>query len=284
MPVVQPFFDIHTNTVTYVVYDAPTSEAVIIDSVADFDRAIGQISYHSADKVIAFVQDHGLHLKWILETHIHADHLTAAAYLQEKLGGKIAIGSNIKAVYAFWQPLFHLPEKLPLFDHLWQDQEQFMLGTQACMVIATPGHTAVDVSYLIGDALFVGDSIFMPDFGTARCDFPGGDAKTLYHSIHRLFSLPQSTKIYVGHDYLPTTRQDFQWESSVEKQRQENIHIKETISESEFVAMRQDRDQTLANPQLIIPSLQFNLLGGKPQRSTNGDQYLYWPINASVLE
>ncbi len=278
-PQIHAFFDSATNTVSYIVYEATSLEAAIIDSVADFDLASGRVSYESANKLIAFVKEHGLEIKWILETHIHADHLTAAPYLKENLGGKIAIGANIQAGYTFWQPVFHLPEQTAIFDHLWHDNEEFQLGSTNCKVIATPGHTAVDVSYLIGDALFVGDSIFMPDFGTARCDFPGGSANTLYQSIQRLFALPDETRVFVGHDYLPSTRQEFQWESSMKQQKEQNVHVNTHIVEQEFVAIRKQRDQTLSVPRLIIPSLQFNLLGGRPQQSSANQQHLYWPIN-----
>lgn len=278
-PQTHAFFDTATNTVSYIVYDIATSQAGIIDSVADFDLASGKLSYESADTLIAFIKDHGLAVQWILETHIHADHLTAAPYLKKHLGGKIAIGANILSGYTFWQPVFHLPKQPPTFDHLWEDNEEFQLGSIQCKIIATPGHTSVDVSYLIGDAVFVGDSIFMPDFGTARCDFPGGDANTLYHSIHKLFALPDETKVYMGHDYLTSTRQEFQWKSSIKQQKERNIHVNTQVPEVDFVAIRKQRDKTLPVPRLIIPSLQFNLLGGSPQQSSINGQHLYWPIN-----
>lgn len=278
-PKVQAFFDQATNTVTYIVYDKQTREAAIIDSVADFDLASGQVSYQSAEKLIAFATSEDLHIKWLLETHIHADHLTAAPYLKKRLGGHIAISEKILDGYKFWQPIFHLPITEPLFDHLWHDHEEFQLGSIQCKVLATPGHTAVDVAYQIGDTVFVGDSLFMPDFGTARCDFPGGDAHTLYQSIKTLFTLPEDTRVFVGHDYLPSTRQEFQWETSIGQQKACNVHINLTTQEQQFVEIRQQRDQTLSVPRLIIPSLQFNLLGGRAQKVGANETYFYWPIN-----
>lgn len=283
-PLVYSFFDPQTYTITYVVADPHTKDAAIIDSVLDFDAASGKLSHENADKVIELVRQEGYRIYWILETHAHADHVTAAQYLKQELGGQIAIGERITDVQKVFAKVFDLPESFPTdgsqFDHLWKDGDTFKIGSVDVRVIATPGHTPADVSYLIGDALFVGDTIFMPDYGTARCDFPGGDAETLFDSIRRLYTLPSETRVFLCHDYLPETREDHRWETTIFSEKQENIHVADHIEKEAFIRMREARDGTLGMPKLIIPSIQINIRAGAlPEPAANGISYLKVPVN-----
>ena len=278
------FFHQQSCTYSYVVADESSKEAAIIDPVLDFDPASGATSSDSADQLIDHIQARNLNLKWILETHAHADHLTGARAIQEKLGGQIAISAEVTAVQAVFKSVYNLGEEFVAdgkhFDHLVQDEEVLPLGESAFTVIASPGHTPACVTYLIDDALFCGDTLFMPDFGTARCDFPGGDAATLYDSIQRLLALPGKTRMFMCHDYAPNGR-DYQHLTSVEQQLKENIHIGNGVSRESFVAMRTERDATLNMPALILPSLQVNIRAGDfPPAEANGTAYLKLPLNA----
>jgi glyoxylase-like metal-dependent hydrolase (beta-lactamase superfamily II) len=277
-PQVQAFFDPATWTVTYVVHDG--TAAAIIDSVLDYDPRSGRTATRSAERVIEFVRSRGLALQWILETHAHADHLSAAPYLRAQLGGRIAIGGRIREVQAIFREVFNLEKELPAFDHLFADGERFAIGALEAEAIHVPGHTPADMAYRIGDAVFVGDTLFMPDVGTARADFPGGDARTLYRSIRRLLALPGATRLFVCHDYPPAGRAP-KWETTVAEQRTANIHVRDGVSEGEFVAMRTARDRTLEMPTLILPSIQVNIRAGElPLPEDNGRSYLKIPLNA----
>lgn len=281
-PRVEGFFDEITCTATYVVSDG--GEAAIIDPVLDYDPASGRTATRSADAVIDFVRKHDLSVKWLLETHVHADHLSAAQYLKDRVGGEVGIGRHVTAVQATFAGVFHLDD-LPVdgrqFDRLFGDGDRFILGGIECRVMHTPGHTPACVTYVIGDAAFVGDTLFMPDFGTARTDFPGGSAGTLYGSIQRILGLPDDTRIYVGHDYKAPGRDEYRWQSSVAEQKAGNVHVQSGISETEFVAFRQGRDAELGMPNLILPSLQVNIRAGKlPDAEANGIRYLRIPIDA----
>lgn len=285
VPQIKAFFDRATFTVTYVVHDPETKTAAIIDSVLDFDPASGRTSHESADKVIAYVQERGLKVEWLLETHAHADHLSAAPYLKDKLGGKIAIGEHITTVQNVFGKLFNAGTDFRRdgsdFDQLWKDGDQFTIGKLGVTVLHVPGHTPACIAYVIGDAVFVGDTMFMPDYGTARADFPGGDARTLYRSARRILSLPPETRLFMCHDYLPEGRTEFVWETTVEEQRAANVHIHDGVSEDEFVAMREARDATLDMPRLILPSVQVNMRAGHlPPAEDNGITYLKIPVNA----
>lgn len=284
-PDVQAFFDPGTYTVSYVVKDPASNACAIIDSVLDFDPASGRTRHASADEIIAYVRQQGLSVAWILETHAHADHLSAAPYLQEALGGKIAIGAHITAVQRVFGALFGLGDDFSTnglqFDHLFQDGERFRIGEMEAIVLHTPGHTPACVSYVVGDAVFVGDTLFMPDYGSARCDFPGGDASTLFASVRRLLALPPGTRMFLCHDYLPPGRTDYRWETTVAEQRADNIHLHDGVSEAEFVAQRRARDATLPMPRLILPSVQVNIQAGQlPKPEANGIRYLKLPIDA----
>lgn len=283
-PDVRGFFDPATHTVTYLVSDPATGQAAIIDPVLDFDAASARTSTRSIDAVMAALRSEGLKLALVLETHAHADHLTAAAQLRTMTGVSIGIGGRITQVQSAFGPLFGAEDVRPdgaVFDHLYADGDAFALGDLTVEVIHTPGHTPACVSYRIGDAVFTGDTLFMPDYGTARTDFPGGDARTLYRSIQRLLTLPDETRIFVGHDYLPEGRTDFRFETTVAEQRAQNIHIGGGASEDAFVAMREARDATLGAPQLILPSLQVNIRAGDlPPPDANGQRYLRLPLNA----
>ncbi len=283
-PVIKAFFDDVTNTVTYVVHDAETKCAAIIDSVFDFDPASGRTSFDSADEVIAYVEEQGLKVQWLLETHAHADHLSAAPYLQEKLGGKIAIGEHIVTVQNVFGKLFNAGTEFQRdgsdFDHLFADGDTFKVGNLAVTVMHVPGHTPADIAYVIGDAVFVGDTMFMPDYGSARADFPGGDARQLYRSLRRILELPPTTRLFMCHDYLPEGRSEYVWETTVAEQRKGNIHAHDGITEEEFVKMRTERDKTLNMPRLILPSVQVNMRAGHlPQEEENGVRYLKIPLN-----
>ncbi|ASK88902.1 MBL fold metallo-hydrolase [Sphingorhabdus sp. SMR4y] len=284
LPVIKAFFDQPTYTVTYVVHDKETKCAAIIDSVFDFDPASGRTSFDSADEVIAYVREQGLTVQWLLETHAHADHLSAAPYLQEKLGGKIAIGEHIVTVQDVFGKLFNAGTEFQRdgsdFDRLFADGDTFKIGDLDVTVMHVPGHTPADIAYVIGDAVFVGDTMFMPDYGTARADFPGGDARKLYQSMRRLLSLPDSTRLFMCHDYLPEGRDEYVWETTVAEQRKNNIHAHDGVTEDEFVKMRTERDKTLDMPRLILPSVQVNMRAGHlPPEEDNGVRYLKVPLN-----
>ena len=283
-PQVHGIFDSATWTVTYVVHNGPGSAAAIIDSVLDYDHKSGRTRTTSADKVIDFVNAHDLQVQWILETHAHADHLSAAPYLKQKLGGKIGIGDQITRVQKVFKAIFNLEPEFRLdgsqFDALLKDEEEFRIGELTARVMAVPGHTPACVAYQVGDAVFGGDTLFMPDVGTARCDFPGGDAKTLYASIGKMLSLPSETRLFMCHDYPPNNR-PVAFETTVAEQRAKNIHVHDGISEAEFVEMRTQRDATLEMPALILPAVQINIRAGEmPPKEANGTAYVKIPINA----
>jgi glyoxylase-like metal-dependent hydrolase (beta-lactamase superfamily II) len=283
-PNVKPFFDEATFTVTYVVSDPTTGRAAVIDPVLDFDAASGRTSTTSADEVVAFVSNNKLGVDWILETHVHADHLSGAPYIKERLGGKAAIGKNVTAVQATFKDVFNLKDLATdgsQFEHLFADAETFAVGDIGGHIIATPGHTPACITYVIGDAAFVGDTLFMPDFGSARTDFPGGSATQLYDSIRKIFALPNDTRLFMCHDYKAPGRDVYAWETSVAEQRASNIHINDRVSREEFVAMREGRDRQLGMPKLILPSLQVNLRAGRlPEPEDNDIRYLKLPLNA----
>lgn len=281
-PHIQAFFDAVTATVTYVVHDG--SACAIIDSVLDYDPKSGRSGTASADRVVDYVREHGLDTQWLLETHAHADHLSAAPYLQRKLGGVIAIGQSIRTVQGVFKQIFNLEPEFQLdgsqFGRLFADGETFQIGKLEATAIHVPGHTPADMAYLIGDAAFVGDTMFMPDVGTARCDFPGGNAHELYRSIQRLLSLPGDTRLFMCHDYPPNGR-DANWQTSVAEQRNANIHVRDGISEDDFVAMRTRRDATLSMPTLILPAIQVNIRAGHfPPPEENGVRYLKIPVDS----
>jgi len=285
VPIIKAFFDQPTFTVTYVVHDPESRRAAIIDSVLDFNPASGRTSFSSADAVIAYVGEKELSVDWLLETHAHADHLSAAPYLQQKLGGKIAIGEHIVTVQNVFGKLFNAGTDFQRdgsdFDQLWKDGDQFSIGNLNATVLHVPGHTPACIAYVIGDAVFVGDTMFMPDYGTARADFPGGDARTLYQSARRLLSLPPETRLFMCHDYLPEGRTEYVWETTVEAERKANIHIHDGQTEDGFVAMREARDAKLDMPRLILPSVQVNMRAGHlPAAEENGVTYLKIPVNA----
>ncbi|WP_120716574.1 MBL fold metallo-hydrolase [Tsuneonella amylolytica] len=284
-PSIAGFFDEATNTVSYVLHDPVTREAAIIDSVLDYEAASGRTSNGSADRIAEYVAASDLKVAWLIETHAHADHISAAPYLQEKLGGQLAIGRGIVRVQEVFGKLFNAGTDFERdgsqFDRLFDDGDTFRLGGIEASVLHVPGHTPADMAFVFGDAAFVGDTIFMPDFGTARADFPGGDAGELYRSIRRLLSLPDETRLFLCHDYKAPGRDEFAWESTVGQQRRENVHVKDGTTEAEFVAMRTSRDSTLAMPKLIMPSVQVNIRGGRlPEPEDNGVAYIKIPINA----
>lgn len=284
VPVIKAFFDAPTFTVTYVVHDPGTHRAAILDSVLTYDPASGRTAFEAADPVLAYVEQAGLTVDWHLETHAHADHLSAAPYLQEKLGGKIAIGAHICEVQQTFGALFNAGAEFARdgsdFDHLWADGDTFAIGNLAVTVLHVPGHTPACVAYVIGDAVFVGDTMFMPDYGTARADFPGGDARTLFRSLRRILGLPPETRLFMCHDYLPEGRDHYVWETTVAEQRRANVHAHDGVTEDEFVAMREGRDRTLAMPRLILPSVQVNMRAGHlPPPEDNGVVYLKIPVN-----
>ena len=283
-PEVTPFFDEPTYTVSYVVADPATKKCAIVDSVLDFDSASGRTKTESADAVVKFVKENDLEVEWILETHVHADHLSAAPYLQNRLGGKIGIGANITVVQETFGKIFNAGTEFERdgrqFDALFKDGDAFHVGMISSRAIHTPGHTPACMTYLIGDAAFVGDTLFMPDYGTARADFPGGDARTLYRSIHKIFALPDETRLFLCHDYKAPGRDEFAWETSVGEEKRANIHVREGVTEEEFVTMRTDRDKTLNMPRLILPSVQVNMRAGRmPPPEDNGVSYLKLPLN-----
>ena len=284
-PSVKAFFDEATNTATYVVSDPGGKACAIIDSVLDFDQASGRTSTGSADEVIGYILDNGLEVAWILETHAHADHLSAAQYLKQKTGGRTGVGSFITTTQAIFKDLFNLGDEFSAdgrhFDYVFDDGDLLELGSVNIQVMHTPGHTPACLVYLVGDCAFVGDTLFMPDYGTARVDFPGGDAATLYRSIQRIFELPGETRLFMCHDYKAPERDHFAWECTVAEQRAGNIHIHEGINEEDFVEFRNQRDAKLGVPKLILPSIQVNIRAGQmPPADDNGVVYLKLPVNA----
>lgn len=283
-PNVLAFFDEQTFTVSYLVSDPSTSDAVIIDSVLDFDASSGRTATHNADRLLDAIKEHSLNVRCIIETHAHADHLSAAPYLKEKLGASIVIGAHITAVQKVFGEVFNLGDDFSTdgsqFDHLLGDGDTLAIGDLTLEALHTPGHTPACMTYKVGDAVFVGDTMFMPDYGTARCDFPGGDAATLYRSIQRVLALPPETRIFVCHDYGPDGR-PYAWETTVGEQKARNKHVRDEISEPEFVKMREERDATLSMPALILPSVQINIRAGQfPTAEQNGVSYLKLPLNA----
>lgn len=281
-PIIHAFFDEPTNTVSYLVGDPVTKQAAVIDPVLDYDHRSGKIGVTSADTILRTAAENGLRITWILETHAHADHLSAGPYLKQKTGARTGIGEHIRDVQRIFRVVFNLDNVTgdgSEFDHLFRDREKFNLGSLEVEVIHTPGHTPACVSYRIGDAVFVGDTLFMPDYGTARADFPGGDAATLYRSIQKLLSLPPETRLYMCHDYKAPGREHFAWETTVEEERERNVHVGGGVSEAEFVAMRRRRDATLPAPTLILPSIQVNIRAGRlPEVESNGIRYLKIPL------
>jgi glyoxylase-like metal-dependent hydrolase (beta-lactamase superfamily II) len=276
-PQIQAFFDHTTSTVTYVVYEAPGSACAIVDPVLDYDPTSGRTSTTAADRVIAFVRAQSLSVQWLLETHAHADHLSAAPYLAAELGGQTGIGASISAVQRAFSGFF--PTLGARFDHLFAPDEVFMIGRIEARAVHVPGHTPADIAYQVGDAVFVGDTLFMPDVGSARCDFPGGDAGALYRSARRILALPGATRLFMCHDYPPPGRAPA-WETTVAAQRAGNIHLREGVSEADFVAMRTKRDDTLEMPALILPAIQVNINAGQmPAPDENGVRYLRIPVN-----
>lgn len=277
-PQIQAFFDDTTATVTYVVYEAPGSACAIVDPVLDYDPKSGRTSTVAADRVIAFVRAHSLSVQWLLETHAHADHLSAAPYLAAELGGQTGIGAAISTVQRAFSCVF--PTRDAHFDHLFMPDEAFMIGAMPARAMHVPGHTPADIAFHVGDALFVGDTLFMPDVGSARCDFPGGDAGALYRAARRILALPDETRLFMCHDYPPPGRGPA-WETTVAAQRAANIHLRDGVTEEDFVAMRTKRDHTLEMPALILPAIQVNINAGQmPAPEENGVRYLRIPVNA----
>ncbi|MCO6160189.1 MBL fold metallo-hydrolase [Asaia lannensis] len=283
-PVVRSFFDKATFTASHVVHDPVTREAAIIDSVLDYDPASGRTGNASAQAILDYIREEGLTVAWQLETHAHADHLSAAPWLQEQLGGKLAIGAEITHVQEVFGKIFNAGTRFARdgsqFDHLFRDGERFRIGEIEAIALHVPGHTPADMAFVIGDAAFIGDTLFMPDFGTARADFPGGDPRQLFRSIRRLLSLPEQTRLFLCHDYKAPGRDYFAWETTIGAQRAHNLHVHDGISEDEFVAMRTKRDATLSLPNLIMPSVQINMRGGRlPEPEENGTRYIKIPLD-----
>lgn len=281
---IEAFFDPDTFTYSYVVSDPQTRQCAVIDSVLDYDAASGRTSHQAADRIVDYIRTHELQVQWLLETHVHADHLSAAHYLKLHLGGRLAIGERITEVQRTFAELFNAGADFATdgrqFDQLFRDGERFQIGNLDAQALHTPGHTPACLTYLIGDAAFVGDTLFMPDYGTARCDFPGGDARTLYRSIQKLFALPDSTRVFLCHDYKAPGRETFCHETSIGAERVHNVHIHAGITEEEFVTMRTARDATLGLPALILPSVQINMRGGElPPAESNGTRYLKIPLD-----
>jgi len=282
-PAIQPFFDVVTGTITYIVFDVPGGHAAIIDPVLDYDPKSGRTHTALADQVISFITQQKLAVDWILETHAHADHLSAAHYLKSKLGGRIAIGEHIKAVQNVFKGMFNLAADFAVdgsqFDHLFTDNEEFNVGQLTARALFVPGHTPADIAYQFDDAIFVGDTLFMPDVGSARCDFPGGNAEMLYQSVQRLFAFPDNTRLFMCHDYPPAGRAPA-WQTTVGSQRKNNIHLHNGVTQESFVQIRLARDATLDMPVLILPSVQVNIRAGEmPAAESNGVSYLKIPLN-----
>lgn len=283
-PHVEAFFDEPTFTASYVVHDPATKAAAIIDSVLDFDQPSGRTSFKSADAMIAYVEAEGLNVEWLLETHAHADHLSAAPYLQERLGGKLVIGAEIVTVQNVFGKIFNEGTRFARdgsqFDRLLVDGDKLMIGEIPLIALHVPGHTPADMAYIIGDAVFTGDTMFMPDYGSARADFPGGDARQLYQSVRRLMKLPDQSRVFLCHDYKAPNRDEYVWETTMLAERTGNVHVHEGVSEDDFVEMRTQRDATLSMPKLILPSIQVNMRGGRmPEPEENGVSYLKLPLN-----
>jgi len=283
-PVVKAFFHEATNTVCYVVADEAARTCAVVDPVLDYDAASGRTASTFADEVVKFVGDAGYEVAWILETHVHADHLSAAPYIKSQLGGRIAIGEHVSDVQGVFGKLFNVESEFATdgsqFDHLFKDDETFSIGSIDARAMHTPGHTPACMTYVIGDAAFVGDTLFMPDFGTARTDFPGGDAATLYQSVQRIFALPDETRLFMCHDYKAPGRDEFRWETTVAEERENNLHVHKGVTEAEFVEFREARDATLPMPKLILPSVQVNMRAGDlPPAEDNGKRYLKMPLD-----
>lgn len=283
-PQVTTFFDEPTNTASYVLRDPNSPACAIVDSVLDYDAAAGRTDTGSADAIIAFIRQAGLTVEWIIETHVHADHLSAAPYLKAQLGGRLGIGAHIREVQEIFGKVFNAGTEFQRdgsqFDHLFEDGARFTIGGLEAVALHTPGHTPACMTYVVGDAAFVGDTLFMPDFGTARADFPGGDAATLYRSARRVLALPEATRLFLCHDYKAPGRDAYAWETTVAEERRANIHMHDGVSEAEFVAMREARDRTLAMPKLILPSVQVNMRAGEmPPPEDDGNRYLKIPLN-----
>ena len=283
-PEITAFFDAPTNTISYVVKDPASNACAVVDSVMDIDYAAGRITYDSADAIITHIRDHGLKLEWLIETHVHADHLSAAPYIQGKLGGKIGIGEQITVVQEVFGKVFNEGTEFrrdgSQFDRLFKDGNSYSIGSLKAFALHTPGHTPACMTHVIGNAAFVGDTLFMPDGGSARADFPGGDARTLFRSMRRILELPPETRLFMCHDYGPNGR-EIRWESTVAEERAHNIHVRDGMTEDEFVAMREARDKTLGMPRLILPSLQVNMRAGAlPPAEPNGRVFLKLPVNA----
>ena len=283
-PHVKAFFHEPTFTASYVVSDDRTGRAAIIDSVWDFDQPSGRTSFDAADEIVDYVQEQGLTVDWILETHAHADHLSAAPYLQEKLGGKLAIGREIVTVQGVFGKIFNEGTEFARdgsqFDRLLEDGEELMIGDIPLIALHVPGHTPADMAYIVGDAAFIGDTMFMPDYGSARADFPGGDARKLYRSVRRLMRLPDQTRVFLCHDYKAPNREEFVWETTMLAERTANVHLHQDVTEDQFVEMRTQRDATLEMPRLILPSIQVNMRGGHlPPPEADGTSYLKLPVN-----
>ncbi|MCL4148435.1 UNVERIFIED_CONTAM: hypothetical protein GTU68_036928 [Idotea baltica] len=284
-PNVTAFFDEPTNTISYVVADPASDKCAVIDSLLDYDAASGRTSTVSADRMIAFVKAQGLSVEWIIDTHVHADHLTAAPYVRDQLGGKTGIGERISAVQKVFSTIFNEGQSFHTdgsqFDHLFRDGETYNVGALEARAIHTPGHTPACMSHVVGDAVFVGDTLFMPDYGTARCDFPGGDAGTLYDSIQKLFALPNDTRVFLCHDYKAEGRDTYKWETTIAEEKADNVHVGHGATRDDFISMRKKRDATLDMPKLILPSVQVNMRAGEmPPPEDNGVRYMKVPINA----
>ncbi|MCS3725314.1 MBL fold metallo-hydrolase [Bradyrhizobium betae] len=281
-PIIRAFFDEPTNTISYLVADPATQAAAVIDPVLDYDHNSGAVDTRSVRAILHTAEEAGYRVIWVLETHAHADHLSGAPYIKAKTGARIGIGEYIRDVQRIFRPVFNATDLATDgsdFDHLFKDGEHFLLGELDVEVLHTPGHTPADISYKIGDAVFVGDTIFMPDYGTARADFPGGDAQRLYRSIRRLLALAPETRLFMCHDYKAPGRDEYAWETTVAEQRNKNVHVKEGVTEDEFVGMRSKRDATLAAPRLLLPSIQVNIRAGKfPPKQANGVHYLQIPV------
>ncbi|MDN7350767.1 MBL fold metallo-hydrolase [Acetobacter senegalensis] len=283
-PVIRTFFDEATFTASHVVHDPDTKAAAIIDSVLDYEAASGRTSYASAEKIVEYVRTEGLHVEWQLETHAHADHLSAAPWLQEQVGGKLGIGADIVTVQNVFGKIFNAGSEFARdgsqFERLFHDGDRFKVGTLDAIALHVPGHTPADMAFIIGDAAFIGDTLFMPDYGTARADFPGGDARMLFRSIHRLLKLPEQTCLFLCHDYKAPGRDTFAWETTVGAERAHNVHVHDGVTEDDFVKMRTTRDAKLSLPNLIMPSVQVNIRGGHmPEPEENGVSYIKIPIN-----
>ncbi len=281
-PRIRAFFDEPTNTVSYLVWDSETQKGAVVDPVLDFDVASGEADVRSAEAILAAAGEEGVTVDWVLETHAHADHLSAAPFIKAKTGAKIGIGARIKDVQKLFRPVFGMDDLKTDgsdFDHLFEDGDSFAIGSLPVEVLHVPGHTPADIAYKVGDAVFVGDTLFMPDYGTARADFPGGDAHQLYRSIRRILSLPDETRLFMCHDYKAPGRDDYAWETTVGEQRKNSVHVHDGVSEEDFVAMREARDEGLAVPKLLLPSIQVNIRAGRfPEAEDNGVSYLRIPV------